>query len=629
MKIRDKIIYGYLLALAIALIGTSIGLFVGNYYQQQALKARQSASRQRKLLSKLQVDILYNRPTKQLSTHLQDPQVFHREGTRFIERIEKIQITLATHNQPGETSTLKGLQPLLKDYEITVDNFARKSQNIITQIDTLLAASPENIEKGQKLVVNLAKSREFAQFVEFSDKLTDFYQLAEKQENFNEIYLLQAEKSRTQIIIVSLGISIAIGTILALYISRTIAYPIQTLNKIALQVTKEANFSLQAPFETKDEVGLLASSFNQLIYRVNKLLQEQQIYAEKLEYTKEVADAANKAKSDFLANMSHELRTPLNGILGYTQILQQSEELQEKEHHGLQIIYECGFHLLTVINDILDISKVEAGKFELEFKDIYFPALLKGVIEICRLEAEKKGIGFIYELDTNLPKSISADEKRLRQVLINLLNNAIKFTDRGRVIFRVKYIKYEKLTKPNIAFINFQVEDTGIGLSNSEQAKIFNYFEQGGDKKYQIEGTGLGLAISQKIVELMGSKIQVESKLGLGSTFNFEVSFDISDKLNWEYDKTENIKNTKNMQLSSSINKDDAELILPTVEDLQKLLELTQHGSLSKILKTAEKITQQDSKYIPFTQKIVQLVKLCELEEVEELLKTSLKEIDT
>jgi len=621
MKIRNKIIFGYLLALLIALLGTGTGLVVGNHHQQKALEARQKASRRRQFLSRLQVDILYNRPTKQLTTHLQNPQIFQRECLRFVERIEKIQKKLNIHNKSSTLSTSKNLEVLLKEYEITVTKFASKSRDVINRIDTLLIASPNNKQEAQKLVVNLAKSREFANFVEFSDELNNFYKLAEKQENSSETYLLEAENSRNKIIIISLGISIAIGIILALFISRTIAHPIQTLNKIALQVTKEEDFTLQAPFKSKDEIGLLASSFNKLIYRVNKLLEEQQIYTEKLEYTKEAADAANKAKSEFIANMSHELRTPLNGILGYAQILQQSEELQEKENHELQIIYECGSHLLTVINDILDISKIEAGRFELQFTDINFLYFLERVTEICSLSATKKGINFIYEPDKNLPVGILADEKRLRQVLLNLLNNAIKFTDQGSVTFRVKHVKAEKSINKNIAFISFQVEDTGIGISDSELAKIFRTFEQGSDKKYQIEGTGLGLAISQKIVELMGSNIQVDSQLGLGSTFSFEVSFDVSNKLNWEFNTIENIK------LSSTINKDDAELILPTVEDLQQLLELTQHGSLSKILKTAEEIAQQNSKYTPFTQKIIQLVKLCELEEVEELLKTSIKQI--
>ncbi|AFY53118.1 signal transduction histidine kinase [Rivularia sp. PCC 7116] len=758
MKIKNKIIFGYLLALTIALLGTGTGLVVGNNYQHKVLQARQTASKERKFLSRLQVGILYNRITKQLTPHLQDKQAFRREGMELIERIDKIQTMLTTYNQSSQPLTLKGLQPLLEDYKVTVAKFRTRSRSVVDEVDTLLITSPDNKEKAEKLVVNLAKSREFADFVEIADKLTKFYELAEKQESLHETHLIKAEQIRTRIIILSMGISIAIGVIIAVYISRTIAYPIQTLNKIALQVTEEDNFTLQSPIETKDEVGLLAASFNQLIYRVNQLLQERQIYTEKLEYTKEAADAANQAKSEFLANMSHELRTPLNGILGYAQILKRSNQLQEKEHRGAQIIYQCASHLLTLINDILDISKIEARKLELEFQQIHFPSFLETVIEIFRVQAEQKGIDFIYEPDKNLPVSILADEKRLRQVLINLLNNAIKFTVHGSVTFTVKCTNFcESTNEKPIVSINFQIEDTGIGIAENEQTQIFGSFEQVGDKKQQSEGTGLGLAISQRIVELMGSKIQVESQLGLGSAFSFELSFGICDnwtqnisqnhqgqivgysdvprrilvvddlwenrsvliglleplgfkltetqngkqallkakqqpfdliitdimmpemdgfemlkhlrndsqikhikviiasasvsdmdrmksldagaddflpkpinfedlleiiakhlKLTWKYETTDDIK------LSSTISKDDAEEILPAPEDLQKLLQLTQDGSLSKILKAAEEIAQQNSQYLLFTEKIMKLAKQCELEEMEKLLQQSL-----
>ncbi|OYD92039.1 hypothetical protein CDG76_25740 [Nostoc sp. 'Peltigera membranacea cyanobiont' 210A] len=234
---------------------------------------------------------------------------------------------------------------------------------------------------------------------------------------------------------------------------------------------------------------------------------------------KEKADTANVAKSEFLANMSHELRTPLNGILGYAQILQNGEPLTERAKKGVDIIYQCGNHLLNLINDILDLAKIEARKLELYPDDAYFPALLEGIAEMMRVRAGQKGISFTYQPDSNLPVGITVDEKRLRQVLINLLGNAIKFTDEGGVTFRVKTHKLETATYQ----IRFEVEDTGVGISPIGLTKIFQPFEQVGDVKKQGEGTGLGLAISLQIVSLMGSTLNVDSQLGQGSTFWFEV----------------------------------------------------------------------------------------------------------
>lgn len=239
-----------------------------------------------------------------------------------------------------------------------------------------------------------------------------------------------------------------------------------------------------------------------------------------LKAAKIVADSASKAKSEFLANMSHELRTPLNGILGYAQIFQRSQTLTQKEHQGINIIHQCASHLLTLINDILDLSKIEAGKMELHPQDFPFLDFLQGVVEICRIRAEQKGIYFIYQPNHQLPRYIRTDEKRLRQVLINLLGNAIKFTDRGGVTFKVEIIgdRHQHLQK-----IRFQIADTGVGMSTQQIEKLFQPFEQVGSVEKQAEGTGLGLAISQKVVALMGSKINVQSQPTQGSVFWFEV----------------------------------------------------------------------------------------------------------
>ncbi len=259
------------------------------------------------------------------------------------------------------------------------------------------------------------------------------------------------------------------------------------------------------------------------IIAITRDITERKQFEIALERAKVAAEAANYAKSEFLANMSHELRTPLNGILGYAQILQRSKNLHSDERSKIDVIYQCGSHLLTLINDILDLSKIEAQKVEIIPTDFHFPAFLQGVAEMCRIRAELKGIQFHYQIAGESPVGVSADEKRLRQVLVNLLSNAIKFTDVGSVTFTVSYATAEK--------IRFEVRDTGIGIAQEHLQTIFQPFEQAGERRRQTEGTGLGLAISQKIVELMGSIIQVQSELGVGSIFWFDVN--LPEALEW------------------------------------------------------------------------------------------------
>jgi PAS domain S-box-containing protein len=234
-----------------------------------------------------------------------------------------------------------------------------------------------------------------------------------------------------------------------------------------------------------------------------------------MQQAKLTAETANRAKSDFLASMSHELRTPLNGILGYAQILKRDSELGVKQKAGIEVIQRSGEHLLTLINDILDLAKIEAQKLEIQTTDFQLPEFLQQLAKIIRVKAEQVGLSFFYEPQDTLPMVVRGDEKRLRQILLNILSNAVKFTEEGHVTLRVEYAP----TSEGNEQVQFLVEDTGRGIPADELEEIFLPFQQVGDHTRQQEGTGLGLAITKKLVRLMGGSLTVKSTVGKGSIF--------------------------------------------------------------------------------------------------------------
>ena len=301
--------------------------------------------------------------------------------------------------------------------------------------------------------------------------------------------------------------------------------PLGILTQAARKI-EEGDLTARAGLDNRqDELGYLGHAFDGMANRIEEatenLRQTNALLEQKVaERTKDLeaktveAERANHAKSEFLANMSHELRTPLNGILGYAQILS-NLALPAKALSGVRVIRQSGEHLLTLINDILDLAKIEARKIEITPTDIHFRDFLRGPVDMFQIRAEQKGIDFKVEISPDLPEAVRADEKRLRQVIINLLGNAVKFTDRGTVVLFT--------IAPHEGKVRFAIKDTGIGIAPDKIRLLFKPFSQVSDATRNSEGTGLGLALSQRLVQLMGGIIQVESEFGRGSTFSFDL----------------------------------------------------------------------------------------------------------
>jgi signal transduction histidine kinase/CheY-like chemotaxis protein len=336
------------------------------------------------------------------------------------------------------------------------------------------------------------------------------------------------------ILLVSLG-SLLVAVIVVAFLQSAISRPILRLTEAAKDITRNEDYSIRVAREAKDEMGVLYRSFNRMLDVLKSTHDEVALQAERLAQevgvrkraeadlliAKEAAEASSRAKSEFLANMSHEIRTPLTGILGFTDVLLAGGDDGDmsKRVEYLTTIQASGKHLLTVINDILDLSKIESGHVDFEHEACRPDQLVEEVMKVLRVKADEKGLALNSRWETQIPKLVFTDASRLRQALINLVGNAIKFTAKGSVEVIGRLSQFEG--RPQI---EFDVVDTGIGLSDDELERIFDPFVQADSSvTRKFGGTGLGLAITRKIARGLGGDLTAHSELGEGSTFSLRV----------------------------------------------------------------------------------------------------------
>jgi two-component system, sensor histidine kinase and response regulator len=301
----------------------------------------------------------------------------------------------------------------------------------------------------------------------------------------------------------------------------------------------------------QDQIELARTVADQLAIAIQQANLYQQLQQElsdrkqteiELQKAKEAAETANVAKSTFLANMSHELRTPLNAILGFTQMMARDTSLSPKQQEKVKIINNAGDHLLALINDILEMSKIEAGRTNFNLTSFDLINFLSTLEELFKLKAESKGLQLKFETAPHLPQYIQTDEGKLRQVLINILGNALKFTEKGQVTLRITQDNQQKTTNyqlPNTHYqLIFEIADTGFGIKPEEINRIFDPFIQTETGKKTMEGTGLGLAISRKFVQMMGGNIRVKSQPNQGSLFTFDIQVAVAEAIDQNTNQT-------------------------------------------------------------------------------------------